>query len=73
MNFHGQSGHTPIKSSKNIVLANVQGHTTFIVRKVGYLIYEVECLPIVDPIIVFTIGLSDIVGPYLDPLGDIVI
>ena len=73
LNFHGHSGHIPIKSSRNIVLANILVHTTFIVRKIGYYVYEKECLPVVDPLIAFTIGLSDIMGPYLDPLGNIVI
>ena len=33
--------------------------------------FEIECLPLVDPLIAFIIGLSDIVGPYMDPMGEI--
>ena len=40
---------------------------TFIVRKMSQNIYEIECSPALDPLIAFSIGLSDIVGPYLDP------
>lgn len=59
--------HTPMKSKKNIVVQNDNGLLTFIVRKMYYEKYEIECLPAVDPLIAFIIGLSDIAGPYLDP------
>ena len=71
LNFHGEHHHTPIKSKKNIVLQNERGNPTFIVRKMDNELYEIECLPIVDPLIAFVIGLSDIVGPYFDPCGEI--
>lgn len=66
LNFHGEYHHTPINSSKNIVLQNKQGNSTFIVRKMNPNVFEIECLPIIDPLVVFTIGLSDIIGPYDD-------
>ncbi|KAK8898348.1 hypothetical protein M9Y10_000633 [Tritrichomonas musculus] len=69
LNFHGEYHHTPILSSKNIVLQNQNEQPTFIVRKMDPNVYEIECLPIVDPLIAFCIGLSDIVGPYCDSLG----
>lgn len=71
LNFHGEYHHAPITSKKNIVLQNKNGHATFIVRKMDIDKFEVECLPLVDPLIAFTIALSDIIGPYNDPCGDI--
>lgn len=71
LNFHGEYHHTPLKSNKNIVLQNSEGHTTFIVRKMDNHVYEVECLPVVDKLTVFTIALSDIVGQYVDPYDQI--
>ncbi|KAK8837768.1 hypothetical protein M9Y10_036306 [Tritrichomonas musculus] len=71
LNFKGEYNHKPVKSSKNIVLQNSDGHATFIVRKMDFFLFEAECLPVIDPLIVFTIALSDIVGPYKDPFGDI--
>lgn len=70
LNFHGEYHHSPIKSRKNIVLQNQVGQTTFIVRKMENNLFEVECLPVIDPLIVFTIGLSDIVGPYNGPIAN---
>ena len=71
LNYSGQYHHEPIKSRRNIVLQNLKGNPTFIVRKVRPHVYEIECLPAVDPLIAFTIGLSDIVGPspYYDYFG----
>ena len=71
LNFHGEHHHTPIGSKKNIVLQNDNGSTTFIVRKMDEDMFEIECLPLIDPLIIFTIGLSDIIGPYIDPLAEI--
>ena len=71
LNFNGEHHHTPMKSKKNIVLQNEKGHPTFIVRKMYNEKYEIECLPLVDPLIAFIIGLSDIVGPYMDPLAEL--
>ncbi|KAK8870944.1 hypothetical protein M9Y10_008857 [Tritrichomonas musculus] len=71
LNFHGEYHHTPIRSSRNIVLQNKAGSPTFIVRRMDQCVFEIECLPIVDPLIAFCIGLSDIVGPYIDPWSNI--
>lgn len=67
LNFHGEYHHTPLKSNKNIVLQNSEGQPTFIVRKMDNNLFEIECLPVIDPLIAFTIGLCDIVGQYVDP------
>ena len=69
LNFHGEYHHRPIRSRKNIVLQNPNGHTTFIVRKMADNVYELEALPLINPLVIFTIGLSDIVGPFFDPLA----
>lgn len=71
LNFHGEFHRNPIKSGKNIVLANSNGHTAFIVRKMTEDMFELEALPSINPLIIFTIGLSDIVGPYEDQFGGI--
>lgn len=71
LNFHGQHNHAPLISSKNIVLQDKAHKPTFIVRKMDRNVFEVECQPVINPLIVFTIGLSDIVGPYLDPYTNI--
>ena len=71
LNFHGEHHHTPISSKKNIVLQNLKGNPTFIVRKMDTDHFEFECSPQLDPLIGFTICLSDIIGPYNDPCGDI--
>lgn len=71
LNFHGEHHHTPLVSKKNIVLQNKKGNPTFIVRKMDTDHYEVECSALLDPLNAFTIGLSDIIGPYNDPCGDI--
>lgn len=51
------------KSKKNFMLQNSYNLPTFILRKTSRQFYEVECFPTVDPIIVFTIALSGIIGP----------
>ena len=71
LNFHGEYKRNAIRSKANIVLQNPQGKRTFIVRKMELYLYEVECLPAVNPLIAFSVALSDIVGPYMDPFGDI--
>ncbi|KAK8887498.1 hypothetical protein M9Y10_038546 [Tritrichomonas musculus] len=71
LNFRGEYHHTPVLSTKNTVLQNDNGHVTMIIRKMSPTVYEVECLPVVDKLTVFAIGLSEIVGPYFDPwMGD---
>ena len=71
LNFHGEYHRNPIKSGKNIVLVNSSGHTAFIARKMADNVFELETLPSVNPLIVFTIGLCDIVGQYDDQFGGI--
>lgn len=71
LNFHGEWHHTPIKSKKNIILQNESGHSSLIVRKMDNNLYEVEAMPSINPLIIFTIGLADIVGPYIDVLNEI--
>ena len=53
----------PCKSKKNLMLQNSYNHPTFILRKMSKIFYEVECFPTVDPLIVFSIALSGIIGP----------
>lgn len=71
LNYNGEYHHSPINSKKNIVLQNERGKTTFIVRKMGMYNYEVECMPLVDPLIAFIIALSDVIGPHNDPFSDV--
>ena len=71
LNFNGEYHHSPINSKKNIVLQNKKGKKTFIVRRMNLNDYEVECLPLVDPLIAFVIAISDVIGPFNDPFADI--
>lgn len=52
---------------RTLCLQNDNGHVTMITRKMSPTVYEVECLPVVDKLTIFAIGLSEIVGPYFDP------
>lgn len=67
LNFSGSFNHTSLQSAKNLILQNQDGKLTYIVRKIDNNIYEVECNQSLDPLIAFSIVLSDIVGPYDDP------
>lgn len=69
--FNGNFQHKPILSSRNIVLQNEEGITNFIVRKMDINVYEIECSQTMDPLVAFTIGLSDIVGPFNYPYENV--
>lgn len=62
-NLNGEFNHVPIPSKKNIVLKNPAGSPTFIFRKMGNDVYEAECLSSLNPLVIFSISLSQIVGP----------
>lgn len=62
--FNGGYGRNPVYSKKNTILQNPSNRPTFIVRKMSDKIYEAECNPNVNPIIVFAIALSQIIGPF---------
>lgn len=62
--YNGGFGRTPIRSKKNTILQNSSNRPTFIVRKMTDKIYEAECNPTVNHLVVFAIALSQIVGPY---------
>lgn len=64
MFLSGEYNHIPVQSKKNILLQNQAGVPTFAVRKMGDDLYEVECLSTVNPLTAFSIGLSQIIGPY---------
>ncbi|KAK8847162.1 hypothetical protein M9Y10_019745 [Tritrichomonas musculus] len=64
INLNGEHNRTAVPSKKNLLLKNQHGSPTFIVRKMGNDIFEVECLPSVNSLIAFTLGLSQIVGPF---------
>lgn len=57
------SKNKPRRSNKNFMLQNSYNHPTFILRKMSKQYYDVECFPTVDPLIVFSIALSGIIGP----------
>lgn len=61
--LRGEYDHNVVHSRKNVVLQNKRNHPTFILRKVSNKIYEFECHPIADPVVVFAIALSQIIGP----------
>lgn len=61
--YNGEYNHAPIPSKKNIILQNKSNHPTFILRKMNKKQFEVECHPGVNPLIAFSIALSQIIGP----------
>ena len=63
-NLNGQYNHAPMPSKKNIILKNKSGHPTFLVKKVAKKTYEIECYPTLSPLVIFSLGISEIVGPY---------
>lgn len=67
LNYNGKFNHTPIHSSKNTILQDKSGHTKLIIRQMSPTTFEIETLSVFDPLIVFSIGLSGILGPFFDP------
>lgn len=63
LSLHGEYHHFPLKSTKNTVLTNDAGETSLIIRKVGENEFEAECNPNVSPLIIFSLALSQIIGP----------
>lgn len=62
--IRGMYNHQPIQSKKNIFLQNQAKHTTYIFRKMNKKTFEAECHSTVSPLIIFSIAISQIVGPY---------
>ena len=60
----GEFNRPSIQSKRNMILKNQDGEPVFFVRKVENDVFEVESLPTIDPLIVFVIGVSQIVGPF---------
>ena len=71
LDLRGMWNHSSIKSKKNIILQNLSGDEALIVRKIDNNLYEIEASPIYDPLLIFSIGLSDIIGPYVDYFNEI--
>ncbi|KAK8839388.1 hypothetical protein M9Y10_031737 [Tritrichomonas musculus] len=65
----GAHHHRPLNSSKNSVMKNSSGHSTFITRLMGEDFFEAECHPDVPPAIVFSIALSSIIGPSINQMA----
>ena len=61
--FDGERHHTAMMSKHNIILQNSKNKPVCIIRKMTNKYIEVECHPDINPVIVFAIGLSQIVGP----------
>lgn len=61
--YGGEFKHKPIPSKKNIILQNARNHPTYILRKMAKNLFECECHPVVNPIIAFSIAISQITGP----------
>ena len=64
INYNGEYHHKPLPSARNIILEDKDGKAAFITRKMSDTTYEVECLPTVEPLVAFCLGVSDIVGPF---------
>ncbi|KAK8898236.1 hypothetical protein M9Y10_000514 [Tritrichomonas musculus] len=63
--YNGDHNHIARPSKKNIILQNPRNHPTFIFRKMSKKTYEVECHPALNPLVVFSIAASQLVGPVL--------
>lgn len=63
--LHGGYGRAPIQSKKNTMLQNLNHRPSFICRQMSKKVFEAECNKDIDPIIVFAIALSQIIGPLL--------
>lgn len=59
----GEHNHKPMQSKRNIILQNLKNKPTLIIRKMTNKYVEAECHPDVNPIIIFAIPLSQIIGP----------
>lgn len=66
----GAYHHKPVNSSKNSDLKDSTGKTVFITRMIAENFFEVECSPEIDQLITFTIGLSSVIGPTVEPNAD---
>ncbi|KAK8841078.1 hypothetical protein M9Y10_027919 [Tritrichomonas musculus] len=60
----GEYNHSSVTSKRNALLQNQSGAPTFAVRKMDNDVFEIECLSAVNPLIAFSIGLSQIIGPF---------
>ena len=63
--FYGGYWREPIPSKKNTILQNTKYHPSFICRRMSKKVFEAECNKEIDPVIVFSIALSQIIGPLL--------
>lgn len=63
--LNGEYNHQPLQSNKNILFQNKAKCTTFIVRKMDNILFEVDSHSSVSPLIAFSIVISQIAGPYL--------
>lgn len=61
--YAGEYNHEPIPSKKNTILRNPNGNPTFLFRKMAKNTFEIECVNALNPLIVFAIGISQVVGP----------
>lgn len=58
-----------LKSKRDFVLENSERKTVFVFRKKSNDLFEIETVQSIDPLIIFTIGLSAIIGPHDGPFG----
>ena len=69
LNFQGEYTTNQKKSKRNFVLANSKGQTVLIFKKMSNKEFEIETLQTIDPLFIFAIGLSGIIGPHDKPFG----
>lgn len=63
LSLSGEYNRRSMKSTKNCVLVNDRDESCFICRKVAVDEFEIECNPRVSQIAVFSLALSQIIGP----------
>ncbi|KAK8836581.1 hypothetical protein M9Y10_037515 [Tritrichomonas musculus] len=62
--FDGEYKHSPIHTDRNIILQDSKMKNCLIIRKMSKEVIEAECNPDVNPIIIFAIAISQIIGPF---------
>ena len=57
------------ESKKHHTLENSKGQEVLVIKKKSYQTIEIETFQSIDPLTIFVIGLSEIVGPHDEPFG----
>ncbi|KAK8840394.1 hypothetical protein M9Y10_030955 [Tritrichomonas musculus] len=59
----------PKKSKRDCSLENSKGQTVLSLKKKSNHLFEIDTLQSIDPLMIFVIGISGIIGPHDEPFG----